>query len=153
MENEKLSVEQLVEEYKDDVHRLVPYIPWLESKVGQKVSGTYTEDGIEKCSIGVPTYDSTLLNFIKTVKTTKLISRNYAYAYARYRMKNSTDELRYIKQAKITELSLLNGILSKYVLRGMTKSTEWTTGVTEGIFLQVILKYKELIEYYEGRLL
>lgn len=150
MEKERLSTEQIVLEYKEDVHQLLKYIPWLESKSGQRVSSTYSEDGIEKSSIGIPVYDAALLSFVKAVKGTSLIDRNYAYAYARYGMRDCREELAAISKARITEMHLLKGILSKYILRGMTKSTVWALGVESGIFLNVLLKFRELIEFYEG---
>lgn len=152
MENEKLSTDEIVQEYKEDVHRMLKYIPWLESKVGQSVSDTYQGDDLAKKSITFPVYDSTLLSFVKEVKGTKLIDRNYMYAYSKYRMHNSGDELKNIKKAKITQINLLRGILSKYVVKGMTKATVWTEGVEKGIFLEVLVKLRELIEFYEGPL-
>ena len=152
MENEKLSTDEIVQEYKEDVHRMLKYIPWLESKVGKSVSDTYQGDDLANKSIAFPVYDSTLLSFVKEVKNTKLIDRNYVYAYSRYRMHNSDDEVRYIREAKITQMNLLRGILSKYIVRGMTKATVWNEGVEKGIFLQVLLKLRELIEFYEGPL-
>lgn len=152
MENERLSIEEIVAEYKDAVLRLSSYIPWLETKCGQKVSGIYAEDGIEKSSLGVPVYDATLLSLIKAAKGTNLMDRNYAYAYSRYRMKNAKDELTEIAKAKMKDIPLLKGILSKYVLGGMTRSVIWAEGVETGVFLQVLLKLKELMEFYEGPL-
>ncbi len=152
MENEKLSTDEIVQEYKEDVHRMLKYIPWLESKVGKSVSDTYQGDDLANKSIAFPVYDSTLLSFVKEVKNTKLIDRNYVYAYSRYRMHNSDDEVRNIREAKITQMNLLRGILSKYIVRGMTKATVWNEGVEKGIFLQVLLKLRELIEFYEGPL-
>ncbi len=152
MENEKLSTDEIIQEYKEDVHRMLKYIPWLESKVGLNVSDTYQSDDLEKKSITFPVYDSTLLSFVKEVKGTKLIERNYMYAYSKYRMQNSDDELKNIKNAKITQINLLRGILSKYIVKGMTKATVWTEGVEKGIFLKVLLKLRELVEFYEGPL-
>lgn len=152
MENEeKLSIEEVIKEYKEDVYRMLKYIPWLESKVGQNVSDTYQGDGLSK-SIKFPVYDSTLLSFVKEVKETKLIKKNYVYAYSKYRMSSYEDELKNIKRAKVTQINLLCDILSKYVLKGMTKANVWTEGVEKGIFLEVLLKLRELIEFYEGPL-
>lgn len=152
MENEKLSTDEIIHEYKDDVHRLLKYIPWLQSKVGQNVADAYQGDNLTERSITFPVYDSTLLSFVKEVKKTKLIDRNYVYAYSRYRMRNSQDELKYIEKAKITEMNLLKGILSKYILKGTTKATVWTEGVENSVFLEVLMKLRELIEFYDGPL-
>ena len=152
MENEKLSTEEIVQEHKADVHRLIKYIPWLESKVGQNLSNTYDGENIASTSIAFPVYDSTLLSFVKDVRSTELLDKNYQYAYSKYRMRTAQDEKKAIEQAKITQMPLLKGILSKYILKGMTKSSVWTEGVQNGVLIQVLLKLRELIEFYEGPL-
>lgn len=152
MENVRLSTEEIVLIYKEDVKLLSRYIPWLQGKIGQKVTGLYAEEGIEESSIVIPVYDSTLLGFVKEVQKTALVDKNYSYVYAKYRMRDSRDEQREISKARITEMALLKGILSKYILRGMTKGPVWAEGVENGIFLSVLLKLRELIEFYEGPL-
>lgn len=152
MENEKLSTEEIVKAYKEDVHRLLKYIPWLETKIGQQVSDTYDGDNLSSSSIAFPVYDSTLLNFVKEVRTTSFMDRNYVYAYSRYGMKNSQDEKRAIQRARITDMKLLSGILSRYIYKGTTKAGIWTEGVQNGVFLAILLKLQELIEFYEGPL-
>lgn len=152
MENEKLSVEEIVQEYKKDVHKLIKYIPWLESKVGMNLSDIYEGENIASTSIAFPVYDSTLLSFVKDARNTVLMDKNYQYAYARHRMRTAQDEKKAIQQAKITQMYLLKGILSKYILKGMTRSTIWTEGIQNGVLLQVLLKLRELIEFYEGPL-
>ena len=37
--------EQIVEEYRGDVERLLRYLPWLSKKSGADVSTMYTGDG------------------------------------------------------------------------------------------------------------
>ncbi|MDD3206467.1 MAG: hypothetical protein PHS74_12155 [Lachnospiraceae bacterium] len=152
MEKEKRSTDGIVQEYKADVHKLIRFIPWLETKVGAKVASTYADDDLGKSSITFPVYDSTLLSFIKEIKSTKFLDKNYAYAYSRIRMKTSQDEKSAIQQARIQDMDLLSGILSKYAIKGMSKGSVWTEGVENGVFLEVLLKLRELIEFYEGPL-
>lgn len=152
MDNERLSTDEIVEEYKESVKKLIRYIPWMESRQGQRVSTSYEGNGVDKISLSIPVYDSTLLGFVKEAKSTNLIDKNYAYAYSKYRMMTDQDELRCIANAKIVDMFLLKGILSKYVLRGMTKAVLWSEGVENGVLLAVLYKLRELIEFYEGPL-
>ena len=152
MDNERLSTDEIVEEYKESVKKLIRYIPWMESRQGQRVSATYEGNGIDKISLSIPVYDSTLLGFVKEATSTNLIDKNYAYAYSKYRMKTEQDELKCIANAKITDMFLLKGILSKYVLRGMTKAVLWSEGIENGVLLTLLYKLRELIEFYEGSL-
>ncbi|MCH5253941.1 MAG: hypothetical protein J1F41_03380 [Lachnospiraceae bacterium] len=139
----------IVEEYKPDVERLIRYLPWLEEKAGSNVSKQFTDSGIGVNSIPFPVYDSTLLGFIKEVQRTTLLDRNYRYIYSKHRIRTSADELRMISKADITQMDILKGILSKYVMGGMTKGTLWTDAVREGIFLKVIQKMKENVEFWD----
>ena len=61
---------KVVQEYKQDVERLIRYLPWLEEKSGSNVSETYTGSGITEHSVAFPVYDSTLLGFVKEVQRT-----------------------------------------------------------------------------------
>ena len=67
-------------------------------------------------------------------------------------LKTDQDELRCIANARIVDMFLLKGILSKYVLRGMTKAVLWSEGVENGVLLAVLYKLRELMEFYEGPL-
>lgn len=140
---------QVVNEYKPDVERLIRYLPWLEEKAGTEVSQNYTGSGIGDNSIAFPVYDSTLLGFIKEVQRTKLLDRNYPYIYSRYHIRTVQDELRVIVSADITHMDILKGILSKYVMGGMTKGRMWTEAVHNRIFWYVIRKMKENLEYWD----
>ncbi len=152
MDNERLSNNEIVDEYKESVRKLIRYIPWLESKQGQKISSSYEGNGVDKVTMSIPVYDSTLLSFVNEARRTNLVERNYEYAYSKYRMKTDVDELTHIGSAKITDMGLLKGILSKYVLKGMTKATLWTEGVENGVLLAVLYKMRDLIEFYQGPL-
>ena len=67
--------EQIIEEYKDDLVRLLKYLPFLEKKGGKDVQDYYEGDGENKV-IPVPVYDSTLLGFVKEARSTKFMYRH-----------------------------------------------------------------------------
>ncbi|MCM1038002.1 MAG: hypothetical protein NC314_07205 [Roseburia sp.] len=142
---------RIVQEYKPDVESLVRYLSWLEEKSGGggNVSQTFSGSGIEEHSIPFPVYDSTLLNFVKTVQRTKLLDRNYRYIYSRHGLRTVKDELQAISRSDITHMDVLQGILSKYVMGGMTKGTMWTEAVKNGVFLHVVRKMKENLEFWD----
>lgn len=149
MEKDTLYIQEVINGYKPDVERLIRYIPWLETKAGSNVASIYKGEGIEDNSIPFPVYDSTLLSLVQDVKRTKLLDRNYAYVYSRNRIKSAADEQRLIGMATIREMDMLKGILSKYILGGMTKGSVWSEGVKNGSILKVILKMKEILEYWD----
>ena len=139
----------VVEEYRPDVERLLRYLPWLEQKAGGSVSQTFTDSGIGENSIPFPVYDSTLLSFIKEVQRTTLLDRNYQYIYSRHRIRTPEDEQRAIAQADIMHMDVLKGILSKYVMGGMTKGRLWSDAVKNCIFLNCVKKMKENVEFWD----
>ncbi len=141
--------QQVVNEYRADVEKLARYLSWLESKKGKSVQQSYSGSGIEEHSISFPVYDGTLMNFVKEAQRTKLMDRNYRYVYSRYRIRVVEDELRSIKRADIKEMDVLKGILSKYVLEGMRKGRRWSEAVEQGIFLNVVRKMKENLDYWD----
>lgn len=126
--------EQIVEEYRGDVERLLRYLPWLSKKSGADVSTMYTGDG-EKPLIPIPVFDSTLLAFVKEAEKTKFVDKNYPYVYSRNNIKTHEDEIRLMKSAKITDLKIIKGVLSKYILGGRTKAALWSEGVDAGIYV------------------
>lgn len=140
---------QVVQEYKADVEKLIRYLPWLEEKSGSNVSETYSGSGIGEHSIAFPVYDSTLLSFVKEVQRTDLLDRNYRYIYSRNRIVTQKDELRAISNSDITRMDILKGILSKYVMGGMTKGRMWTEAVQNRIFLNIVKKMKENLEFWD----
>ena len=152
MEKEDIEYrQQVVNTYKPDIEKLIRYLPWLEEKAaaGDSVEQTFGDNGIRENSIMFPVYDSTLMSFIKDVQRTGLVDRNYPYVYSRYRIRTVQDELNAISKADIKEMNVLKGILSKYILGGMTKGRMWTEAVTNRIFLNVIRKMKENIEFWD----
>ena len=141
--------QQLVNTYKPDVEKLIRYLPWLEEKAGSSVAESYEGSGIKGHSITFPVYDGTLMSFIKDVQRTGLLDRNYPYTYSRYGIRTTKDELKAISKADIGQMNVLRGILSKYVLGGMTKGRMWTEAVANRIFLNVIRKMKENLEFWD----
>ena len=137
----------LIKQYQPDAERLVRYVSWLETKRrGSDVMDSYAGDGVQKTAFTFPVYDSTLLGFIRTAKETQFITRNYQYVYTRNRIKTVEQEKRAVRGATLRDMELLSGILSRYVLGGMTKSVLWAQGVESGIFLEVLYRLREILE-------
>ncbi len=150
MEQEDIAYrQQIVNEYKPDVERLVRYLPWLESKTGTSVQQTYSASGIAEHSVAFPVYDSTVMSFVKEAQRTHLMDRNYMYVYSRYRIRTVQDEIRAIERASIKEMDVLKAILSKYVMGGMTKGRMWSEAVESGIFLYVVKKMKANLDFWD----
>ena len=152
MEKEDIAYrQQVVNMYKSDVEKLIRYLPWLEEKAGagDSVSETFEGNGIKDHSISFLVYDSTLMSFIKTVQSTGLLDRNYPYIYSHQGIRTVQDELNIISRAGIKEMDILKGILSKYVLGGMTKGRMWTEAVNNRVFLNVVRKMKENLEFWD----
>ena len=141
--------QQLVEEYKQTVMPLLRYLPWLEKSTGNSMSTTYQGDGLAQNSLSFPVYDGTLMNFIREVQKTNLMDRNYRYVYTRHRITTHEQERRLIEKCNIEDWDNLRGILSKYVLGGMTRGTLWNEGMQENIFYLVLRRMKEIIEYWD----
>ena len=142
--------EQIIAEYRDDLTKLLRYLPFLEQKGEADVQEFYEGDG-EHTVIPVPVYDSTLLAFVKEAKTTKFMNRNYPYAYRRWRMPDPKAERIAMEAATLRDIDLFRGIISKYVLEGQRKSVMWTTAVRERIFVTALIRLKELMLDYPAR--
>ncbi len=152
MERDETYMQEVADGYRPDVERLIKYIPWLETKAGTyTASSIYAGEGIGEHSITFPVYDSTLLSLVKDARQTDLLDRNYAYVYSRNHIRTVAEEQGYIERATIRQMDGLKGILSKYILGGMTKGTVWTEGVANGSILKVLTKMKEILEYWERR--
>lgn len=141
--------QQVIEERKTAVMPLLQYLPWIERSAGGSASSSYQGNAIGEHSMPFPVYDATLMNFVKAAAKSSLMDRNYPYVYTRRGIKGHEDERRIIKQATIKDWDILRGILSKYVLGGRVKSYLWNEGVQEGIFYLVLLKMKEIIEFWD----
>lgn len=149
MNDTRISREEVVEQFKPVIEKLAKYIPWLERQTGQTVAGMYKGDGQGRQSFSIPTYDSTLLTFIREVSDTCLIDKNYQYVYAKNHIKTFEDEWKAIDRVDIMHMGVLCGIMSKYILGGMTKAILWKNGVEYEIFLRVLKKTKEIIEFWD----
>lgn len=145
----RLSREEIIICYKEDVLRLLKYLPWLEKASGQTVTGIYSGEGIDKNSMVVPVYDSTLLGFIKEIRATDFINRNYVYTYSKYNIRTAADELRVIDACSLQEVTVLGDIFSKYVIRGDVRGAVWSEGVQNGVYLALLYKLKDLMEIRE----
>ena len=143
----KAGISEIINKYRNDVEALVKYLPWLERSSGQKMVNNVTPEGGEN-TMKVPVYDSTLLSFVKVANKTKFMNRNYMYTYTRNRLRTVDDELKYISRAQLTDIQGLGDILSKYVLKGMQRGILWSEAVKDGVFLSVVSKMKELIEFW-----
>ncbi len=143
---------QLIQKYRVEIEPLLEYLPWLQSKSGQRTSFNYADDRFNEHSLSFPVYDGTLLKFIKAVEKTNLLDRNYVYVYSRNRLKTPADERAFIQKADIRSANVLNGILSRYVLGGRTKGGLWAVAVEEDIYLSLLLKWKEILAIWDGPL-
>ena len=140
---------ELVDKYRPIVEKLVTYLSWLESKKGALTSQTFAGQGIAENSIPFPVYDSTLMALVKLLQTSDLMDRNYVYVYSRNRIKTHEDEIKLIKASELKDIDNIRAILSKYVMEGMRKGTQWTEAVSEGIFYECIVKLKSNIEFWD----
>lgn len=148
-DNLRLSNDEIVICYQDDVRKLVKFLPWLERVSGGPSSGIYTGEGIDKSSMAIPVYDSTLLSFVREAKSTDFINRNYVYTFSKYRLREAGDELRIIDICTLQEINVLGDILSKYILKGEVKGLIWTQGVQNGVYLALVRKLKSLMEIHQ----
>ena len=146
MEQDKPGIAEVVNNYKEDVVKLCKYLNYLEVKQGEKMYRNYENQ--ETPTMKFPVYDSTLLSFIKVAQTTKFINKNYVYTLSKKKLKTPEDEIKFIKSAQIMDMQALGDILSKYVLKGMTKGTLWSEGVSSGVFYYLVKQMKELIEFW-----
>lgn len=149
---QNLSREEIIATYKDDVLKLTPYIPWLKAKAGQDVSRNYS-DAVNTSVIAFPVFDSQVFQLIKTIEQTKFINYNYVYSYSAYRMRSAEDELAVIPKITTMEIKVLGDILSKYAIKGQTKSALWSEGVNKGVFLAVIERLKVVVDLHDNQII
>lgn len=143
----------IIAEYKTDIDRLIAYIPWLETKSGKDVMSTYQGDSKISTNFSFPVYDGTLMQFIKLIQSTKFLDKNYPYFYTRNNIKTPEDEIKAIKKATITNLQTFKGIFSKYVIMGRSHGTVWQQGVANGVFLALLVRLREIVDYYDKTVL
>ncbi len=141
------SVEDIVSRYRPQLQKIVPYLRWLkDNSSNANVAQSYSNSDLK--SMPFPIYDSNLLAFVKACQTTDLLDRNYVYVYSRNHLNSAKDELAFIQDATITDMDDLAGILSKYILGGMTKGTVWAEGVRNGVLYLVVEKMDELCRFW-----
>jgi hypothetical protein len=148
LQENKESISRQVEKYRKDVAELARYRGWLESRSGQDLTKLVDPAEGTQPTMQVPVYDSTLLAFVKSARKTAFIDRNYMYTYRRLRIKDADDELRQISRVQIMEIEVLGAILSSYILKGQTKGTVWNEGVRNGVYLAIVDKMQELIDFW-----
>ena len=147
MLTELMTAGEVFEAYKDDMLKLIAYLPWLEEKSGKSsVSGTYEGEGLSEHSMSFPVYDGTLLRFIKAAESTKFMDRNYPYVFTRNRLRTYKDERDFVARQTIRQIDSIGGVLSKYVMGGRSKSKLWSDAVDQGIFLAIAQRLKELYD-------
>ena len=140
------SVEDIVLRYRPELEKITPYLNWLKENASNEVAQSYSNSELK--SIPFPVYNSNLLAFVKAAQTTNLLDRNYVYVYSRNRLNSPKDELMFIGDATIKNMDELAGILSKYVLEGMTKGSVWGEGVRNGVLYNVVKKMDELVRFW-----
>jgi hypothetical protein len=140
------SIEDIVSRYRPELQKIVPYVRWLKDNATHDVSQSYSNSDLK--SMPFPVYDSNLLAFVKACQTTNLLDRNYVYVYSRNHLKSAKDEIMFISDAEISDMDDLAGILSKYILSGMTKGTVWGEGVRNGVLYLVVSKMDELVRIW-----
>ena len=145
-EERKLSRKEIIEYYYDDTMKLLEYYRWLNEKSGTNCSSFYKGEGIEENSMAVPVFDSTLLSFVKTAKSTKFINRNYVYSFSRNSIRTVDDELDMIERCTLQDVKVLGDILSKYIIKGEVRGAFWSEGLKSGVYLAIIIKLNELLE-------
>lgn len=150
MENDRTfnenSIEDIVSRYRPEIDKLMPHLHWLKENAKHEVAQSYSNSDLK--SMPFPIYDSNLLAFVKAAQSTNLLDRNYVYVYTRNRLANAKDEILFIQNAEIKDMDDLAGILSKYILSGMTKGTVWAEGVYNGVLYMVVNKMDELLKMW-----
>ena len=153
MQKEKLSRDEFLGMFREDVIRLSRYIPWFEKKSGNDVSKYYEDGDKMKHTLSFPVYDSILLSFLNDASTTVFMEQNYHYFYTRNHIQDYEDELRLIETADIMHMEVLQCILSRYIFGGMTKAYLWKDGVDHKVFLSILKKARQIVEFWDQPLI
>lgn len=147
MDNEDLTrAQQFVKEYEQGIMALYRYVPYFSEKGGRDVATEY-DGSMGKSDLSFPVYDGTLMTFVKEAQRSIFMDRNYVYAYTRRHIRTNEQEEKAILNATIKDVDYLKAVLSKYVMEGMRKSGRWQDAVERRLFLNVILKLKEILDY------
>lgn len=148
MDNDNAYRKQQIEKYRAVIDPFFRFIPWFKDRMGTQQAKTYEGKDIGH-SIAFPVYDSTLLNFVKGMQAAELMDRNYPYVYSHYGIRGTEDEIYHINNATLKDIEIILGIMSKYVLGGMTKGLLWTDAVEKGIFYYSLVRMKEILEVWD----
>ena len=138
----KYTVEDYLDRYEAPVKALMHYLSWLEQHMETDVAQDFKDS---ETTMAFPVYDSNLLAFVKQAQNTKMLDRNYHYVYSRHSLRTAEDELKFIERAQLRDMDDLWGILSKYVMSGMTQGAVWSEGVKNGVFYNVLRKMNDLL--------
>lgn len=149
MGNEELTqAQQYIQKYEADILKLMRYVPYFMDIDAKKVASEY-DGSLGKSSLSFPVYDGTLMSFIKEAQKTVFMDKNYCYAYTKRRIRTKEQEEAAIQNATGRDADYLCGVISKYVTEGMRKSGVWQEAVERKLFLNSILKLKEILDYYK----
>lgn len=148
MENDKAYRKQKIEEYRGYLDPFFRFIPWFRERMGSKQERVYDGNDVSH-SVPVPVYDSTLLNFVRGMQATGLMNRNYPYIYSRHAMRTAADEISQMEHTTLKDIDVIIGIISKYVLGGMTRGRLWTDAVEEGIFYHALTRMKQILDVWD----
>lgn len=141
----QMTAQEIFDVYKEDMLKLIAYLPWLEKTSGKSiVSKMYDNMEPGDRFMAFPVYDGTLLSFIKEAESTRFIDRNYVYTITRNRLNSTDKEKDFAKSCDIFRLDDIGGILSKYILEGRVKAFMWSVAVDEGIFLEIVKRLQEI---------
>lgn len=138
--------ELITEKYAADIRKLSRYISYFENKRGGDVASDYSGEQGES-QLKFPVYDSTLLAFTRDAADTGLMDPNYIYKYRQYHITTAADEKAAIRNAKMKDIDLLRGVLSRYVLEGRYKSRRWIEAAERGVFYDVLVKLAEFYDF------
>ena len=138
--------ELLTEKYSGDILKLSKYIQYFENKKGDDVASKYNGEQGES-NLKFPVYDSTLLAFTREAARTSLMDPNYIYKYRQYRISTEADEKKAIKNAKLKDIDLLRGILSRYVLEGGYKGGRWIEATERWVFRDVLVRLMDMYNF------
>ena len=138
----KYTVEDYLDRYEAPVKALMYYLPWLEQNAESGGAQDYKDS---ETTMAFPVYDSNLLAFVKQAQNTKMLDRNYHYVYSRHSLRDAQGELDFIERAQLRDMDDLWGILSRYVLEGMTQGNVWSEGVKNRVLYSVLKKMNDLL--------
>lgn len=133
--------------YREEIMKLMKYVPWLESVSGNDVAKNY-DGSLGKSDVSFPVYDATLMTFVKELQKSIFMDKNYPYAYTKRHIRTPEDEVRCIEKATINDVDLFKGVLTKYTMEGMRKSTRWAEAVERQLYLKVINKMYEILMFH-----